>query len=90
MHVKESRSIKSFPWYTGKFLPMVRNIVSNEDGAFTDKHGNAMPPCICMEKGESLDMWIKRIPEGLDMITALQVLVEVPFPHHADTTRFEM
>lgn len=33
-----------------------------------------MPPCICMEKGESLDIWMRRTQDGVDMITGLQVL----------------
>jgi hypothetical protein len=57
----------------GQFLPEVRDIVSNEDGRFVDAFGAPMPPCISMEKGESLDMWSSRNGHGIDMITGLQV-----------------
>jgi hypothetical protein len=57
----------------GQFLPEVRDIVSNEDGRFVDAFGAPMPPCISMEKGESLDMWSSRNGNGMDMITGLQV-----------------
>lgn len=61
----------------GQFLPEVRNIVSNEDGAFVDAFGAPMAPCIAMEKGESLDNWSARSKDGLDMITGLQVCADV-------------
>ena len=58
----------------GQFLPQVRDIVDNRDGRFTDASGHAMPPCIVMEKGESLDMWMLRSTNvGVDMVTGLQV-----------------
>jgi hypothetical protein len=57
----------------GQFLPEVRDIVSNEDGWFVDAFGAPMPPCISMEKGESLDMWRSRNRNDMDMITGLQV-----------------
>jgi hypothetical protein len=36
-----------------------------------------MPPCIIMEKGESLDVWIAKPGTDLDFFTGLQV--HVPF-----------
>ena len=56
----------------GEFYPAVRNIVSNEDEAFVDAHGAPMPPCIIMEKGESLDLRRHR-SKGLDTVAAVQV-----------------
>lgn len=38
----------------------VRNILSNDDASFTDPSGNVMPPCVVMERGESLDIWSAR------------------------------
>ena len=38
----------------------VRNVVSNEDQAIVDPAGHALPPCIVMERGESLDIWSAR------------------------------
>ena len=38
----------------------VRDIVSNDDGEVVDDKGNPLPPCIVMERGESLDIWSAR------------------------------
>lgn len=72
----------------GPFLPAVRNIVGRGwgDGPLTpdaDDHGVArivdafgrpLPPCIVMERGESLDIWRTRTAQdGIDVFTALQV-----------------
>ena len=56
-----------------QFLPHSRSIVSNEDGAFVDATGNAMPPCIVVEKGESLDIWGQRNKRAMDPFTCMQV-----------------
>lgn len=45
-----------------------------EAGQLTDAHGDPLPPCIVMEKGESLDVWAATSGDGLDMVTGLQVL----------------
>eukprot|EP00892_Ulva_mutabilis_P012442 jgi/Ulvmu1/9570/UM053_0060.1 len=46
----------------GKFLPALRNIVdgSAAEPLIVDGHGQLLPPCIVMEKGESLDVWMQR------------------------------
>jgi hypothetical protein len=54
-------------------LPAVRDIIDNLDGRFTDSVGDPLPPCIVMEKGESLNIWSRRNKGGLDHTTALQV-----------------
>ena len=36
------------------------DVVDNLDGEFADPSGNALPPCIVMERGESLDIWLQR------------------------------
>lgn len=54
-------------------LPVVRDIIDNLDGRFTDSVGDPLPPCIVMEKGESLNFWSRRNKGGLDHMTALQV-----------------
>jgi UDP-N-acetyl-D-mannosaminuronic acid transferase (WecB/TagA/CpsF family) len=58
-----------------QFLPKVRNggILSNDDGSFLDGNGRPMPPCIVMEKGESLDVWVQRNKRVMDQFTAMQV-----------------
>ena len=38
----------------------VRNVVDNEDGELVDPGGHPLPPCIVMERGESLDLWSDR------------------------------
>jgi hypothetical protein len=55
------------------FLPKARDVVSNEDGKFVDANGHPMPPCIVMEKGESLDRWLQRNRRGMDPFTCMQV-----------------
>ena len=37
-----------------KFMPTVIQFVDNQDGKFCDPTGGPMPPCLVMEKGESL------------------------------------
>lgn len=56
-----------------QFLPEARAIIGNEDGLFVDGAGNSMPPCIVMEKGESLDLWMKRNRGAMDVFTCMQV-----------------
>lgn len=36
------------------------DVVDNLDGEFADPSGDALPPCIVMERGESLDLWLQR------------------------------
>jgi hypothetical protein len=55
------------------FLPKARDIVPNDDGKFIDACGNPMPPCIVMEKGESLDRWVQRNRRAMDPFTCMQV-----------------
>lgn len=57
----------------GSMLPVVRDIVDNHDGRYTDAVGEPLPPCIVMEKGEALNIWSRRNKWGLDHMTALQV-----------------
>ena len=38
----------------GTFLPAVEAYVDNLDGTWCDSMGNPLPPCIVMERGESL------------------------------------
>jgi hypothetical protein len=38
----------------------VHKIEANLDKKLVDKHGNALPPCIVMERGEPLDVWAAR------------------------------
>lgn len=38
----------------------VRNVESNEGKVVVDSCGHPLPPCIVMERGESLDLWAAR------------------------------
>lgn len=63
----------------GHFLPQVRDIVPNRDAQLVDAAGSPLPPCIVMEKGESLDVWMLRSADmGIDMVTGLQVRPGLP------------
>lgn len=42
-----------------KFLPPMHHIIDNADGALVDAEGNPLPPCIVIERGESLDSWAR-------------------------------
>ena len=59
--------------YSTDGVRVLQAVVSNEDGALRDSHGNALPPCIVMEKGESLDLWMKRNRRAMDPFTCMQV-----------------
>ena len=41
-------------------LPTVADMCPNEGGAVVDARGHPLPPCIVMERGESLDEWAIR------------------------------
>jgi hypothetical protein len=43
-----------------QFLLQLRAIVDNKDGSVVDPKGHPLPPCIVMERGESLDIWSER------------------------------
>lgn len=47
--------------------------MNSGEAGFVDGDGNDLPPCIIMEKGESLDLWAASTGDGLDMVTGLQV-----------------
>lgn len=53
------------------FMPTVAEFVDNEDGAFVDGHGAAMPPALVMEKGETLTERIHRCKHNI--FTTIQV-----------------
>jgi Protein kinase domain len=57
----------------GHFLPEVHCIIDSPVEGLLDAKGAPLPPCIVMEKGESLDIWAASTGDGLDMVTGLQV-----------------
>lgn len=57
----------------GQFLPQLHSIFDGTDGnVIRDAFGRKLSPCIVMEKGETLDLWIEK-SGSLDMVTCLQV-----------------
>jgi hypothetical protein len=56
-----------------QFLPRLHALVDNQDGQFQDAFGRSMPPCIVMERGESLDKWVQRNKRAMDTFTCMQV-----------------
>ena len=60
-----------------QFLPPVHSILDNADEVVVDAGGNALPPCIVMERGESLDLWMQRNTRGMDTFTCMQVSAHV-------------
>lgn len=70
----------------GAFLPEVHSIIDPSKTTFLDAAGVPLPPCIIMEKGESLDKWAASCTDGLDMVTGLQVccfaVIAVPYPRN--------
>eukprot|EP00892_Ulva_mutabilis_P002879 jgi/Ulvmu1/12592/UM092_0022.1 len=55
----------------GAFLPCMRAILDNTDRRARDPHGHIMPPCIVMEKGESLDLWRERAAPDQPLVYAV-------------------
>jgi len=56
----------------GQFLPRLEAMEGNAEGALVDKRGYALPPCIAMEKGESLDEWSRRAKPDLFMAVTVR------------------
>lgn len=59
-----------------QMLPRLTRVV--EEGDMCDMQGLSMPPLIVMEKGESLDVWLKT-SGSLDRVGCLQVCTWVAF-----------
>jgi hypothetical protein len=60
-----------------EMMPATQEIIGNEDAAIRMPDGfvHVFPPCIVIEKGESLDVWATR--ERHDCVTILQVLCHI-------------
>ena len=56
----------------GRFLPQMLRIAEGAHSGLRDAQGAIMAPCIVMEKGEALDVWIENSGETIDMFTGLQ------------------
>lgn len=62
---------RSAPVQLQRFMPAVVKYSDNCDGALRCPFGNVLPPCIVMEKGESLKDRASNMP--VDLYTAAQV-----------------
>jgi hypothetical protein len=51
-------------------MPAVRAVEPNSDGSVRSASGWPFPPCIIIERGESLDKWAERLKP--DFVTILQ------------------
>eukprot|EP00892_Ulva_mutabilis_P002495 jgi/Ulvmu1/12246/UM086_0037.1 len=56
-------------------MPATRAFIGNYNGAVSGPNGYVFPPCIIIERGESLKEWAKR--EATDFITNMQVLIHL-------------
>ena len=57
-------------------MPAVRDMNANADRSVVSASGWPFPPCIIIERGESLDKWAERLKP--DFVTILQVRVLAP------------
>lgn len=53
-------------------MPATRAVIGNYNGAVRGPHGYRFPPCIIIEKGESLKEWARREARP-DFVTTMQV-----------------
>lgn len=52
-------------------MPAVIEVVPNADNRYATADGFVFPPCLVVERGESLDEWARRIEPGF--LTILSV-----------------
>lgn len=61
----------------GRFLPQLHSVAERPEELLKDAHGEVLPPCIIMEKGDALDAWVQNCCEGpdsgVDQVTGIQV-----------------
>ena len=61
------------PIATGpRFLPDVVAVLDGARGELLDARGNSLPPCIVMERGESLQEWAERTEPDLCKVLAVR------------------
>ena len=64
------------------FLPQVEAVCDGSAGGLEDPRGRWLPPCIVMEKGESLQDWSDRA--HADLFTSLAVRSCMNLPHRLE------
>jgi hypothetical protein len=69
----------------GAFLPELHRLVEAPHEEFTDVFGGFLPSCIIMEKGDTLDHWIKN--HRHDLITGLQVRYAIVSHQYASQSK---
>ena len=69
--VDGQRAVITLPQVLRDMMPAVRMIEPNSDGHVRSRSGWPYPPCIVIERGESLDKWAERLKP--DFPTILQV-----------------
>jgi hypothetical protein len=57
----------------GRMLPQLHSIREGSEHGLRDAYRSLLPPCIVMEKGEPLDVWIRSSGERIDIVAGLQV-----------------
>ena len=59
--------------YTASVLPRFFEFTVPVACSMLDCNRRPLPPCIVMEKGESLDKWVQRNNRDMDQFTCMQV-----------------
>ena len=60
----------------GTFLPQVIASVPETAGSIRDPWGRALPACMVMERGESLDLWMERAQPDKYMAFSVRALLQ--------------
>ena len=67
----DGKAATQMPAISARFLPQVEFVCDGSAGDLLDPQGRPLPPCIVMERGESLHDWSDRAEP--DIFTALAV-----------------
>jgi hypothetical protein len=59
-------------------MPAVIEVVSNADNRYATADGFVFPPCLVVERGESLDEWARRIEPGFLTILSVWLYFLLP------------
>ena len=55
-------------------MPAVIEVVPNADNRYATEDGFVFPPCLVVERGESLDEWARRIEPGFLTILSVRLI----------------
>lgn len=59
---------------TVNFVPRIEAVLDDSQGELVDARGSSLPPCIVMERGESLMEWAERTEPDLFTVLAVRAL----------------